>query len=160
MKNILFALVLIFSSQAVFSQVKINDVAPEISLPNLEGKMVNLSELKGKVVIIDFWASWCGPCRKNNPHLVKFYKKYHPKGLEILGVSLDNNQDAWKEAVQKDKLEWIQINDNKGWNASSANAYNVNAIPASFLIDKNGIIYSIDHVGWELEVDVKTLLKR
>jgi peroxiredoxin len=159
MKNFVLIATILFSSQAVFCQLKVNDVAPEISLPNMNGENINLSSLKGKVVIIDFWASWCGPCRKNNPHLVKFYKKYHPKGLEILGISLDNNHDAWKAAVQKDRLEWIQLNDDKGWNASSANAYFVDAIPASFLIDKNGIIHSIDHIGRELESEVKDLLK-
>ncbi|HLK27585.1 MAG TPA: TlpA disulfide reductase family protein [Puia sp.] len=160
MKNFLIAFLFIFLSQAVFSQVKENDAAPEITLPGISGETINLSSYKGKVVLIDFWASWCGPCRRNNPHLVKFYKKYHPKGLEILGVSLDNNQDAWKAAVKHDKLEWIQLNDNKGWNATSANAYGVDAIPASFLIDKNGIIYSINKVGPELEEEVKLLLKK
>jgi peroxiredoxin len=160
MKNLLFASLMMLSSEYIFSQAKINGTAPEISLPDMKGEMVNLSSFKGKVVIVDFWASWCGPCRRNNPHLVKFYKKYHPKGLEILGVSIDSNQDAWKAAVQQDKLEWTQVNDNKGWDASSAGAYGVDAIPASFLIDKNGVIHSVNHVGWQLEVEVKDLLKK
>ncbi len=160
MKKFLFLSIFFLSSQAIFSQLKINDTAPEISLQGMAGEIINLSSLKGKVVLVDFWASWCGPCRKNNPHIAKFYKKYHSKGLEILGISLDNNAEARKLAVKQDKLEWIQLNDNKGWNAPSANAYGVDAIPASFLIDKDGIIHSIDIVGSELETQVKALLKK
>ncbi|MBS1949315.1 MAG: TlpA family protein disulfide reductase, partial [Bacteroidetes bacterium] len=106
-----------------------------------------------------FWASWCGPCRMNNPHLVKFYKKYHPKGLEMLSVSIDSDLKAWKKAVKKDKLTWAQVNDNKGWSSSTASTYSVDAIPASFLIDRNGTIRSISQAGRQLEVDVKKLLK-
>jgi thiol-disulfide isomerase/thioredoxin len=160
MKYFLFAYIIMFSSQAIFSQPKINEAAPEISLPNLAGEIVNLSSFKGKVVIVDFWASWCGPCRKNNPHLLKFYKKYHHKGVEILGVSLDKDQDAWKAAVKQDKLEWVQLNDVKGPDGPPAIAYGVYTIPASFLIDKNGLIYSIDHIGWQLETEVRGLLKK
>jgi peroxiredoxin len=159
MKFFLIAFIFILSTANVFSQPRVNDLAPEISLPNMGGETVTLSSLKGKVVLIDFWASWCGPCRKNNPHLVKFYKKYHTKGLEIIGISIDQDADAWKKAVEKDKLLWIQLNDNKGWSASSTNAYHVDAIPASFLIDKKGVIHSIDFVGQELETEVKLLLK-
>ena len=141
-----------------FCQAKVNEPAPEITLPDMDGKTMSLSSLKGKVVLIDFWASWCGPCRKSNPHLVKFYKKYHQNGLEIIGVSIDDNAEAWKEAVQKDKLAWIQLNDNKSWSASSS-SYGVDAIPSSFLIDKKGIIHSINLVGRSLEAEVKELLK-
>ena len=159
MKTFSIAFLLMFAAVHVFCQPKVNEPAPEISLPDIDGKTINLTSLKGKVVLIDFWASWCGPCRKNNPHLVKFYKRYHPKGLEIIGISIDENPDAWKNAVEKDKLSWIQLNDNKGWSASSSNSYNVDAIPASFLIDKKGIIHSINLVGWNLEVEVRQLLK-
>jgi peroxiredoxin len=159
MKFLFVAFILMCSSATIFCQLKINDAAPEISLPNMDGKTVNLSDLKGKIVLLDFWASWCGPCRNNNPHLSKFYKKYHPKGLEIIGISEDQDQEAWKKAVEKDKLLWIQLNDNKDRNTSPTNAYGVDAIPESFLIDKNGIIHSINLVGKELEKEVNLLLK-
>ncbi|HVM89761.1 MAG TPA: TlpA disulfide reductase family protein [Puia sp.] len=160
MKSFFLLLLAMLSSKFMFCQAKINEAAPAISLPDMTGEIINLSSYKGKVVLLDFWASWCGPCRRNNPHLVKFYKKYHPKGLEILSVSIDSDQDAWKAAVKHDKLEWAQVNDNKGWDASSATTYGVDAIPASFLIDRNGIVHSINHVGWQLELDVKDLLSK
>src|ERR1700709_1480810 len=124
MKNIIFISLLMCIAFESFSQIKKGKPAPEISLINMEGKQINLSDLKGKIVLIDFWASWCGPCRANNPRLIKLYQKYHDNGFEILGVSVDNNAMYWRAAVQQDNLDWIQVNDNKGWNASSATAYN------------------------------------
>lgn len=159
MKIFPIAFVLVLWSAHAFSQLHVNDPAPEITLQDMDGKTFSLSSLKGKVVLIDFWASWCGPCRNNNPHLVKFYKKYHEKGLEMIGISLDEDHDAWKKAVAKDKLTWLQLNDDKGYYSSTLKAYYVDAIPASFLIDKNGIIHSINLVGWNLESEVKHLLK-
>jgi peroxiredoxin len=133
--------------------------ATDLSLPDLNGKMITLSELKGKVVLIDFWASWCGPCRHNNPRLAKLYKKYHSKGLEIYGISLDEEIDSWKKAVRHDKLNWIQVIDDKGWEAPSASAYGVDMIPSSFLIDREGVIRTINAEGPDLESSVKDLLK-
>jgi len=134
--------------------------APELNLKDLNGASLSLSGLKGSVVLVDFWASWCGPCRKNNPHLLKLYKKYHADGLEILGVSLDDNTEAWKSAVSKDKLNWPQVVDEKGGAGPSAAAYGVYEIPASFLVDKNGIIRAVNLVGWGLEANIKTLLHK
>ncbi len=125
----------------------------------MNGNLIRLSDLKGKVVLIDFWASWCGPCRKNNPHLVKLYHKYHGKGLEIFGVSLDDDHQSWKEAVSHDRMEWIQVIDDKGWDASSALAYGVEMIPSSFLIDRDGVIRKVNAEGWPLEAEIKALLK-
>jgi len=159
MKTLIFAGFLLVGFLPVFSQVKTGRKAPEIALLNLEGNRVTLSDLKGRVVLIDFWASWCGPCRYNNPRLVRLYQKYHEKGFEILGVSLDNNTASWKQAVIQDKLEWIQVNDNQGWDASAAKSYRVNAIPVSFLLDKDGIVRAVDMEGRALEAKIKSLLK-
>ena len=127
-----------------FAQLKEGDKAPEIVLLNLEGKEVKLSDFKGKTVLIDFWASWCAPCRKSNPKLEKMYQEYKSKGFEIIGVSLDSKKTSWENAVKKDKLSFTQVNDTDFWNAKSAQDYNVEALPASFLIDKNGVIIKIN----------------
>ena len=159
MNRICFTLFLMVISLNLFSQMKPGQTAADLSLPDLNGKLMSLSELKGKVVLIDFWASWCGPCRHNNPHLVKLYNKYHGKGLEIYGVSLDENMNNWKKAVHHDKLAWIQVIDDKGWEAPSASSYGVDMIPSSFLIDRRGVIRSINAEGPELESSVRDLLK-
>ena len=143
-----------------FSQAKKNMAAPELSLPSTDNKIINLSELKGKVVILDFWASWCEPCRENNPHLVKLYKKYHDKGFEILSVSLDSNSADWKKAIAQDKMEWLQVNDSRGWNAACVTTFDVEAIPTMFLINKKGIVSDINLIGWRLEEKIKSLLKK
>ncbi|HVY74358.1 MAG TPA: TlpA disulfide reductase family protein [Puia sp.] len=133
--------------------------AADLSLPDLNGKLVKLSDLRGKVVLIDFWASWCGPCRKNNPRLARLYHKYHDKGLEIYGVSLDDEPDDWKSAVEHDRMNWIQVIDSRGWDAQSARIYNVDMIPSSFLVDRQGVIRAVNMEGGELETAIKSLLK-
>ncbi|MFI5194174.1 MAG: peroxiredoxin family protein [Chitinophagales bacterium] len=159
MNRVYVFLFLIIMHSNAFSQMTTGNTATEISLPDGDGNLTSLSALKGKVVLIDFWASWCGPCRRNNPHLVKLYQKYHGKGLEIYGVSLDNDHLSWKEAVVHDKLSWIQVIDDKGWDAPSASAYGVEMIPSSFLVDKEGVIRKINVEGPKLEKEIKALLK-
>lgn len=159
MNRIWFTLFLMIVSLNLFSQMRPGFTAVDLSLPDLNGKNISLSELKGKVVLIDFWASWCGPCRQNNPRLVKLYKKYHGKGFEIYGISLDEDTVSWKKAVHHDKLTWIQVIDDRGWSALSASAYGVDMIPTSFLIDREGVIRTINAEGTELESCVRDLLK-
>lgn len=125
--------------------------APEIALSTPEGKELKLSDLKGKLVLIDFWASWCKPCRQENPNVVKVYNEYKTKGFEILGVSLDKNKKDWVKAIKADGLAWLHVSDLKMWNSEAAQAYNVRAIPKTFLIDKEGKILAKDLRGEALK---------
>jgi thiol-disulfide isomerase/thioredoxin len=134
--------------------------AGEIALPSLNGDTLKLSSLKGKVVLLDFWASWCGPCRIANRRLVKLYAKYKPQGFEIFGVSVDNDPKAWKKAVQKDKITWLQVNDAAMGEASVAIQWNIGSIPTSYLINKEGKLVGMDLEGKDLEAAVKDLLSK
>lgn len=115
-------------------------VAPDFTMNNTEGKPVTLSSFKGKIVLVDFWASWCGPCRQENPNVVKLYQQYHGKGFEILGVSLDKGKDEWLKAIKDDNLTWTHVSDLQYWQNAAARLYGVNSIPQSFLLDKDGKI--------------------
>jgi thiol-disulfide isomerase/thioredoxin len=115
-------------------------MAPEINLATPAGPTLALSSLRGKYVLIDFWASWCGPCRRENPNVVKTYATYKDKGFEIFGVSLDQNREAWLKAIETDKLVWKHVSDLKYWNSAGAQAYQVNSIPQTFLVDPAGRI--------------------
>lgn len=135
-------------------------VAPDFELPNPEGKNIKLSSLRGKVVLIDFWASWCGPCRAENPNVVAMYNKLKGKGFEILGVSLDTNRDKWLAAIAKDGLKWPQVSDLKGWESAAGRQYNVEQIPNTYLLDKNGVIVAKELRGKALEAKVEELLAK
>jgi len=115
-------------------------LAPEINLATPAGPNLALSSLRGKYVLIDFWASWCGPCRRENPNVVKTYAAYKDKGFEIFGVSLDQNREAWLKAIEADKLVWKHVSDLQYWNSAGAQAYQVNSIPQTFLVDPDGRI--------------------
>lgn len=116
-----------------------------------DGKPVNIRDFEGKYVLIDFWASWCGPCRMENPYVVAAYNKYKDKGFTILGVSLDQNKNAWLKAIEKDGLTWTHVSDLKGWSNEVAKAFGISSIPQNILIDKNGIIIAKNLRGEALE---------
>ncbi|MBO4402915.1 MAG: TlpA family protein disulfide reductase [Bacteroidales bacterium] len=132
--------------------------APDFTLPDTNGVMVSLKDLRGKVVVIDFWASWCRPCRMENPNMVKLYQKYHEKGLEILGVSLDGDRESWMKAIHQDGLYWTQVSDLKRWNCAAAKQYGVTGIPFTLLLDKDGKIVAKGLRGDDLLKKVESLL--
>lgn len=164
MKN-LRSLILIFafsfSAFAVKAQGPVPNIADyrlDFTVADLKGDSIKLSSLKGKVLILDFWASWCGPCRYSNKHLVKLYSKYKDRGLEILSVSLDEETKDWKKAVTKDKITWMQGIDKGGWDALAAIKWQVDALPSSFLVNKDGDVVAINLEKDELEKKIKELL--
>ena len=132
--------------------------APDFSQPKSDGKLLKLSDLKGKVVLIDFWASWCGPCRKENPNVVKTYQKYADKGFTVLSVSLDKDKNAWLEAIKKDNLLWPNhVSDLKSWSNEAAQLYKVSGIPFTVLVDKEGKIIQTNLRGEALESTLKSI---
>jgi len=142
-----------------YTKLAIGSTAPEIKLKDPNGKEIALSSLRGKVVLIDFWASWCGPCRKENPNNVKLYNEMKGKGFEIYGVSLDKNKEDWTNAIMEDKLTWVHVSDLKYWGSEAAATYKIESIPATVLIDKDGKILAKNLRGEELNSFVKKLLQ-
>jgi len=130
----------------------------DFSGPNPEGKIISLKESLGKVTIVDFWASWCGPCRQENPNVVALYKELHSKGLNIIGVSLDKDAKAWKDAIAKDKLTWNQVSNLKFWDEPIAAQYKVESIPATFILDASGNVVAKDLRGDALRAKILELL--
>ena len=136
----------------------IGEVAPAFEGPTPTGDLVSLVSLKGKVTIIDFWASWCRPCRIENPNLVRLYKRMHDKGLEIVGVSLDKNQSSWARAIEDDGLSWNHISNLKYWQDPIALLYGVRSIPAAFVLNKDGVIVAKNLRGAQLDAKIEELL--
>ncbi|MCU0446623.1 MAG: AhpC/TSA family protein [Microscillaceae bacterium] len=137
----------------------VGKVAPEIELESPEGTKVKLSSLRGKLVLIDFWASWCGPCRKENPNVVKMYNRFRNQGFEIYGVSLDRDREAWLQAIKADGLTWLHVSDLKFWQSEAAQAYSIQSIPATYLVGKDGNIVAKNLRGKALESKVEEILK-
>ncbi|MCZ8134468.1 MAG: redoxin domain-containing protein, partial [Algoriphagus sp.] len=131
--------------------LSVGQVAPDFELPDPNGKMVKLSDLRGKYVLIDFWAAWCKPCRQENPNVVRLYNQYKEKGFEVFGVSLDRTKEDWVKAISDDQLTWTHVSDLKYFNSAAAELYKIEAIPATYMIDPDGKIIAKDLRGPSLE---------
>jgi peroxiredoxin len=145
--------------ERMMGHLKIGNAAPEINLPSANGGNISLSSLKGKVVLIDFWASWCMPCRQENPAVVKMYNKYKDKGFTVYSVSLDKEKSKWLSAIQQDGLIWPNhVSDLKFWQSAAAQTYGITSIPFTVLIDKDGKIIDKNLRGAQLEAKLKEIL--
>lgn len=140
-------------------KLAIGQVAPDIALPNPDGDTVRLSSLRGKYVLVDFWAKWCKPCRMENPNVVRVYNKYNDKGFEVYGVSLDRRREDWLQAIEEDGLVWTQVSDLKFWNSKAAEIYNIKAIPFAVLLDPNGVIIAKNLRGQALDDKLEEIFK-
>jgi peroxiredoxin len=156
MKLFFLSSLLILCTQFAGAQPAIGELAPDISLNDINGNTIKLSDLRGKIVLVDFWASWCMPCRRSNRELRPVYDKYKNKGFEIYGISLDENPADWKKAMQSDRIKWKQVIEKGGWDASTALAWKIEALPSSFLLDKQGRVLAVNPSRLQIEKYLKT----
>jgi peroxiredoxin len=151
---------ILFITVIAKAQPRPGELAYDINLKTPKGDTLSLDSFAGKVVLVDFWASWCGPCRVSNRQMVKLYSKYKSRGFEILGVSLDQDKKDWVKAIAKDKISWPQVIDDGGREAQTAIDWNIFQIPTSYLINKDGTVISINPEKKDLEKALKELLKQ
>jgi peroxiredoxin len=147
------------AEQASSAPLSVGSIAPDISLPDTSGHILSLHNFRGKYVLVDFWASWCAPCRQENPYVVQAYQKFKDKNFTVFSVSLDSKKENWLKAIHDDHLDWNHVSDLKGWNSSAADLYHVEAIPANFLLDPQGKIIAENLIGPSLEDTLRKILQ-
>ena len=143
-KIVLFILSSLCLALNAQSQLKVGDDLPSVTLKNIKMIDVDLLSLKGKYLLVDFWASWCAPCRKQNKKLKSLFSRLRSEKFEIVGISIDNKVDAWKKAIEKDRILYTQLNDSDGFDGVAALAFGVDTLPTTFLFDKNGVLILIN----------------